>query len=562
RVRSPLELLLAVWLAEWLLPKPAQTLLEIQLITTALSWMLGGAVVVQTIDALASDEVLGGRMVSNASESATLRLRSLRLVGRAVVVIGLILAMTIRLVGRGTIHSWVWSTCWISGIPLFAVLVRWWQPLIYERVGLVRKKTWFDTWVLGHQQGAASFFAAAAASVVLFARGIAHVVKTRVLTFDATRRALAYLFRRGLSKKAEDISQVTSAPLSPALHVALGPETHSTEVVESIADEQLDDIIHRIDAPGGGVFAVVGERGSGKTMLLGRIAETSEAIVQVRCRGDGLAGLTAAVNASLDLPPETPLAEAAEALASRSEDSALLIDDAHHLILPMMGGLADFDRVLDVARSHSDKCTWVFALDEVIWTFFERARGARPLFDEVIHLVPWSEGAIVRLLTHRTEEHGLSPNFGQLVADGATDMSPEERAEAVARIEASYYRLLWDYAGGNPGVALHFWRACLGLDEAGKVVVRLFDAPTTEALEQLPDDAVFVLRAVVQLGVASESNIAKATSLRATTVADALRHGLACGYLEKNDGHYCVTWNWFRAITRFLSRRHLITSSV
>ena len=62
---------------------------------------------------------------------------------------------------------------------------------------------------------------------------------------------------------------------------------------------------------------------------------------------------------------------------------------------PVVGGLATFDALLATASRHTSTTTWVFALDQVIWQFLERSRGARPLFDEVILLEPWGEEQIV-----------------------------------------------------------------------------------------------------------------------------------------------------------------------
>ena len=89
----------------------------------------------------------------------------------------------------------------------------------------------------------------------------------------------------------------------------------------------------------------------------------------------------------------------------------------------------------------------------------------------------------------------------------------------------------------------------------------MFDGPAAEALEGLPDEAVFVLRAVVQLGWASEDAVQRATSLGLSDVQNALRFGSAKGWFERADERYHITWNWFRAITRFLRRRHLLAAA-
>jgi hypothetical protein len=92
------------------------------------------------------------------------------------------------------------------------------------------------------------------------------------------------------------------------------------------------------------------------------------------------------------------------------------------------------------------------------------------------------------------------------------------------------------------------------------VRVRLFDAPDAEDLEGLPDTTVFVLRAIVQLGWASAEEIGEVTALPRDRILDALRFGSRQGYFEEQTERYRITWDWFRAVTRFLERRHLVAN--
>lgn len=557
RVHQPLAWLLLLWTVLYLLPDSIRNLLEIEIINTVLTWTAGGTLIVNAIDALSSDELRGLGRSMQPHESPHLRLRSLRLIGRTVVVFGLILALSSELVGEGTIYSWVFSTCWFAALPIFLTIVAWWKPIIFKRVELVRKKGKLERWVLAQEKGPTSFVAAIAGGVNLFATGALRVLRSWLITFTLVRRLLAYLFRRGMDKKAAE-AKIKYAAIGAVQFAQLGPETSSDNTVPSIADAQVEGVIARIKATGGGVYAIVGERGCGRTTTMKRIAAQSDQLNYVTCPIGGIAKFKQELNRSMGLEADAPFEAAAGKLEGTADDSAVLIDDAHHLILPMMGGLREFDSVLALARDTSSKCTWIFALDEALWRFLERARGSKPLFDEAIHLDPWTELGIVRLLHHRNLRAGISPKFDHLLTDLPADADEVDIAEALQRTEAAYYRLLWDYSSGNPGVALHFWRNSLGIDSNGDVRVRLFQAPEAEALEGLPDSAVFVLRATVQLGFATVAQICQATSIPESQVRDALRYGLAKGYFVREDERYVITWDWFRAITRFLKRRHLL----
>lgn len=568
RVRRPLEWLLLVGLITWLMPEQIHNLLEVRLASTVLLWVFGGHFLVLAIDALSSQRTRGLPLRGSVPmDTNTLRLRSLRLVGHATIAFGLLLSLSELLVGRGTIYGWVFSTCWFAAVPIFFVTIAWWRPFIFERFARMRRPNGFEQWVLQNREpprqllaSTLSSLAAITGGVYLFVLGAVRIVRGRVLTFELTRRLLAYLFRRDLSKKAR-AEAVPHQQLSGETFRALGPEIRSAHVVPSEADPELDAVSRDIRQAGGGAIAIVGERGAGKTTLIERLVASLDGLIAVSCTTAGASELKARLNHALGLPAQATLDVAAQSLDSGGEDRALLIDDAQFLLRPTMGGLLELDEVLTLFRRHSRSCTWILAFDESVWRFVERSRGAQPLFDRVIRLNPWAEEAIVRLITQRNETAGIKPDFSGLAIGLPENADEIDLLEALRRTEANYYRLLWDYASGNPGVALHFWRRSLGEAGAGRVLVRLFDAPDMAQLEALPDSAAFVLRAILQLGWADVEGIRQVTSLPREQVEDVLRYGNQLGYFDVDGVCYRVNWDWFRAVTRFLDRRHLSFSS-
>ncbi len=556
-VHRPIEWLVLALVMSWLLPTAAKGLLEVQLLTVMVQWILGGALVVDVVNAFAGrDHAHVAR--EREEDTAALRLKSLRLVGRVVVTFGLVLALGTKLVGEGTIYQWVLSTCWIASVPVALLLVRWWRETVFKRADRARKKSPFERWVLENQTGWKSFFAASAGVVYLFVRGAVRGVRGWVGRFGVTRRVLAYLFRRRLDKLSAERTELETAPLPAAAFDALGPDTPSASWITTDIDEQLDALAARLKNRKGGVIAVVGQRGQGKSALLRRLHAMFPDTVMASVPAAGADALRARLAVDLGVAPDASLDAVATALDSSERGRAILLDDVHRFIQPVMGGLARFDDLLAVASRHCARTTWILALDDVIWLFLQRARGARPLFDEVIRLVPWREEQIIELLNARTESVGVAPTFERLLDKLPPNADEIDKREALELRAANYYRLLWDYATGNPGVALHMWRRSLGVDATGATHVRFFQAPDTADLERLPDPAIFVLRAVLQLAPAEPDEIARATMLSAADVADALRYAHARGYVKTDEGRYTVTWAWFRPIVIFLQRRHLL----
>jgi hypothetical protein len=559
QVHRPIEWLVLLVVLRWLLPATTQEVLEVRLASVLATWIFSAALAVDSVNALAGTR-REESLQRDEADSAALRLRSLRFVGRVVVAFGLVLVISSMLVGRGTIYQWVFSTCWVASIPVILVLVRWWRPTVFQRTERVRRPATIQRWVLANRAGWwTSFAAAAVGGLYLFANGAVRGSRNWIGRFVITRRALAYLFRRQLGRR-EPAGVV--GPIPEAVFDVLGPGTPSMDWIATDADEALTRLAQRIRGRRGGVIAIVGQRGMGKTAALRRLLDAGDDALLLDAPPGDADPLRARLVEGLGLPPTATLEAASGALAASPKPKlrAVLVDNAHRFVQPVMGGLAVFDAVLGTASRHAGAVTWVFALDQVIWQFLERARGARPLFDEVIRLDSWREEQIVGLLLARTKHAGLTPSFEPLLDHLPASADEIDKQEALAQRAADYYRLLWDAASGNPGIALHMWRRSLGTDPVGKTVVRPTSTLDTTDLERLPDSTIFVLRAVLQLAPAHAENIAKGTLIRLPEVTDALRYAASRGYIEEDERGYRVTWTWLRAITLFLQRRHLLVT--
>jgi hypothetical protein len=239
----------------------------------------------------------------------------------------------------------------------------------------------------------------------------------------------------------------------------------------------------------------------------------------------------------------------------------VLLDDIDRLVKPVSGGLRAFDDLLSLARTRSEGTLWVLAIDGIVWPFLRRARDARPLFDEVLSLAPWSDEQIGALLVRRSAEAGVAPTFEDLLEPLPAGADEIDRAEALAAKQHAYFRLIWDYTRGNPAMALEVWRSSLAEDAGGAARVRPLQAPDVDRLNELTDETVFVLRAVLQLAPATATDVARVTRQSEAQVSNALRFGQTHGYLIEQDGRVRVSWAWLRAVMVLLERRHMVAST-
>jgi hypothetical protein len=547
RVHRPLEWIGFFAATTWILPASAASFLEVQLVASVIGWILGGALVVNAINAFAA-----GAGAAPMQEGATgvIRLRSLRLVGRTVVLFALVLVVSSRLVGEGTIYSWVFSTCWFASIPVSLVLVRWWRGIVFERMESSRRKSRAQAWVLSHRSGWTSFLGAMVGAVHLFGMGVIKTVRTWISKFDLARRVHAYLFKREIERLGEARAEVPRVPLCGAAFDALHPECPYSRWLASPNDQALDGLHARIQAGSGGLVALIGARGMGKSSFLQALRARVEGAASIRC-GPGTSRADVAAAARID----------GAGGASRALPRLVVLDDAHALVKPVIGGLEAFDEVSSLARAHCSATTWLFALDASVWPLLRRARDARPLFDRIVLLEAWDEKQIGALLADRCASAGIAPCFEDLLEKLPVGADELDRQDALQAKQAGYERMLWDHVRGNPALALEAWRLSLAVDAVGGVHVRPLQVPDAGKLDTLPDSSLFVLRAVLQLAPAAVDDVAQATRLSPDQVLNAFRFGQTQGFFAEQEGRICVSWPWLRPVVRLLERRHLLVIS-
>ncbi len=552
RVRGPLEWLLLLAVLP-LVVGTASNAPELRLVWLVVVWVQGARAVILAIDAIAERQTRYG---ADPRSNAELRIRSLRLVGLTVTGVGLILTLTSDVVGQGTIYRWVFRGCWILVAPIGLWLVSGWRPIIVSRLeggthALAR-------WVVDNQSGAAGFLTATVGGLWLLIKGTSEWLVRQLSGLDTTRKVLAYLFRREVARKAQTSARAPRGePLSGPKFDLLGPESNATKapLVEEPGRDLVEEALTLAGADASTLSVVVGERGMGKSTFLRRVVERSaETTCVVGCPPEGFEALLEALAVQFDAE-NYEIASVARAIRDAGS-SLICIDDAHRMIAPAVGGLEELDHFTRFALEVGGDVSWIVAIQEAAWHFVERARGERVFFDQVLVLRRWTEDQIAALIQRRTEEVGLRPDFDQLVVASERDEPSEGR-----RTEMGYYRILWDHSGGNPAVALQAWRHSLySPSESGEAVVQLFLEPSAASIERLPPTLLFVLRAIVQLELATAAEVSDCTQLPGPDVADAIRFSVAHGYVEPTAGRFRLSWTWYRTITRVLARQHLLVN--
>lgn len=550
RVRTALDWLIFLLVLRWLWPP------EIDFAGLELLWIVAIFVALAWLGARFTNELARGRKADDPR--AAIRWRSLKLVTAALFTVLLILVLTNETVGKGAIYNWVLRFCWLAAIPLALVVSHWWRERIVALSAAGADSSPFLTWVARDKNGIFGLFGRLFAGLLLLAGGVRAVIVRRFRDFALVRELVE---QRSRARAAQQVAQ------DRASGIYRRPED---EVWDKLAPHRsperlqtdFDLTAHLRDARigEGNAVALIGERGLGKSAVLRDFAVQRESagskVIQLRLDEKGYPQLLAQMGDVLGCQPATEAA-LAQKIASQEVPVTVIVDDVQRMVTPAIGGLEPLDRLIALARDCGSSALWVLAMGAPAWSYVSRAKFDRILFDKVVKLPRWEAGQLRDLIERRTGQADIVPDFGDLLDTGNfqfdADISPHERKKS------AYFERLVDYAGGNPAIALEFWRRSLFIDTtSGNVVVRTFERPDTGEILSLPANSMFVLRAILQMDIATQEAIERSTDLSPVIVSDALRGLVRLGVIDALESGFRIKLHWWGEVIRLLQRQNLI----
>ena len=519
-------------------------------------WILGGSIAISFIL-----EFAYRNSRSSSRSLISLRLSTIRRYVWSIIIAGVVMQISIRTLGKGTIYNWIYSALFFWFVLVTISILRLWREKVFILLNEYSERPVWVSWAINHQNTVVFNILATALGVVwLTIDDIKHRMMALLSRSTLFSQALAYLFRIEVAKQSDiDKCQHNLVRVKgDQIYDYVLPGTMDSVLID-YAVEEVKQLSKYLMSDNPSICIVSGERGIGVTTLLNSLLNkvSNAEPIYLNCPYSGYAALLSQLAGHLGLDEESSEIQILAYLRKSDTTYLIAIDNAHRLVKPMVGGLNDLIRITNLLRRSKKNHRVVLSIVNSSWRFVDRARGERLLFDLVCFLPRWSEKQVGDLLNSRINQKLDKPlSFEGLVVPkqwDQYDMSEEDRAKQ------GFYRILWHYSDGNPTVALRFFRLSINRNkETDQAVVRLFNVPESQELENMPKPMLAVLRSIIQLEIASPVILADCTQLSIAEITGVLRYFQSRGYIEWSEDQARVSDHWFRHITNVLDRQHLL----
>ncbi|MGO2319105.1 MAG: ATP-binding protein [Vibrio toranzoniae] len=519
-------------------------------------WILGGSIAISFILEFAY------RMSRTSNqEVVALRLSTIRRYVWSFIVAGVILQISIKTLGKGTIYSWIYSALFVWFVLVTISVLRLWRSKVFDALSHISERPVSVNWAVNRKDTFLLNIIATVLGIIwLGIYSCQHRIMVLLSNYTLFSQALAYLFRIEVAKQSDlDKSQQNLVRIKgdQTFEYILPGSIDSTLI--DYAGDEVKQLSRYLMSDSPAICIVSGERGIGSTTLLYTLLHkvSNAEPLYVSCPYSGYQEFLCHLAMSIGLDEDATEIQILAHLRKSETTYLIAIDNAQRLVKPMVGGLSDLIRLTNLLRRSKKNHRVVMSIAKSSWRFVDRARGERLLFDLVCFLPRWTEKQIGDLLTSRINTELEKPlSFDGLVVPkqwDQDDMTEEERARQ------GFYRILWHYSDGNPTVALRFFRFSLNRNkETDQAVVRLFHVPEAQELENMPKPMLAVLRSIVQLEIASPKVLSDCTQLSIAEITGVLRYFESRGYIGWNEDKAKISDHWFRHITNVLDRQHLL----
>ena len=313
-------------------------------------------------------------------------------------------------------------------------------------------------------------------------------------------------------------------------------------------------------------FAIVGEKGSGKSSFLNLIKDSElekEQVDTVEFAKTiwGEDQLVNNIGPVLGFKSVKTIDELVTAIKESDKRKVVVLESIQNCFVRQINGFKAIEKLLYLISETRGNVFWIVSCSRYAWSFLDQVVQVSEYFSHITKSDSLDAEQIKRVILSRHKASGYSLYFepdNQIIQSRTYRKLKDQEQEAQEHLKKEYFEKLTKLAEGNPSIAMIFWiRSIRDFDETNFYIQPL-EVTSVEMIEDLNPKVLFALAAFVLHDTLLDKELAMVLNMRIEESRLLLNRLRSRSMLiEKNDS-FTINHLMYRQIVRVLKERNII----
>jgi len=313
-------------------------------------------------------------------------------------------------------------------------------------------------------------------------------------------------------------------------------------------------------------FAIVGEKGSGKSTFLNRMAEN-----QIEDQELKRVELTTSISSELqlvellaeqlDIPGVETAEQLVEAICGQEQRYLVIMEGMQNAFVRTINGYEAIEKLCYVISETKEQLFWAVSCSRYAWRFLDKAVQCSEYFSHIATADTLDADQMKSVIMNRHRSSGYSLVFE---ADADTRQSrgyrklQDQQEEAQQYLMDQYFAELTQLAEGNASVAMIFWIRSIREFDDTAFYIQPLEVTSVEMIEDLNPQVLFTLAAFVLHDTLADEDLSRIMGISQTESRLLINRLQSRGLLVSTNETYTINHLMYRQILRVLKDRNII----
>jgi len=306
--------------------------------------------------------------------------------------------------------------------------------------------------------------------------------------------------------------------------------------------------------------SIIGDRGSGVSILMDQIQEESESFIFLRIKipykcatlDEFLQHIAHTINQNISSVDEL---EKILFNYNNQEPFIFMIDDAHHLFMSKFGGVDVIHTLMSLMSNERLPIFWISSYHFFSWHYLKMIFSKNALAQIEMFITPWEPDDIQNLILHRHKQTNMNISFDDLGLALKPDVSGQ-----LKETESQYFTLLYEKSSGNPSTALTLWSKSLYPSHTDNTLYlglpKSFDFNIQKIIN---NDALLILATIIKHGALTKEQIQELTSLTKCAIFNEVKKLALWNIIDFNTDQYLsISYEFAPKVSKLLKGMNYI----